>query len=202
MNINKHKNISKKFFIEYINNANQALNSIDLVKLDYIYRILKKTISNNKQIFVAGNGGSASVANHLLCDFNKGIKKSSNNKLIPKVISLSNSIETITAISNDLNYEDIFSFQVENYARPGDCLLALSCSGTSKNIIKVIKRAKKLKIKSIFITGFAKKNYQSKTITHLNINCQNYGITEDIFASIMHMISQFIRYKFNKKEIL
>jgi phosphoheptose isomerase len=202
MNINKHKNISKKFFIDYINNANQALNSIDLTKLDCIYRILKKTILNNKQIFVAGNGGSASVANHFLCDFNKGIKKSSNNKLIPKVISLSNSIETITAISNDLNYEDIFSFQIENFARQGDCLLALSCSGTSKNIIKVIKKAKKLKIKTIFITGFAKKYYKSKTITHLNINCQNYGITEDIFASIMHMISQFIRYKFNKKEIL
>jgi phosphoheptose isomerase len=115
---------------------------------------------------------------------------------------LSNSIETITAISNDLNYEDIFSFQIENYARPGDCLLALSCSGTSKNIIKVIKKAKKLKIKTIFITGFAKKKIKSKTITHLNINCLNYGITEDIFASIMHMISQFIRYKFSKKEIL
>jgi phosphoheptose isomerase len=200
--MNNNNNNRKKFFSEYINDANYALNSLSIKKIDSIYKILKKTILNKKQIFVAGNGGSASVANHFLCDFNKGIKKSSNNKLIPKVISLSNSIETITAISNDLKFEDIFSFQIENYARAGDCLVVLSSSGTSKNILRVIKKALKLKIKIIFITGFLKKKIKSKNITHLNINCENYGVTEDIFSSIMHMTSQFIRYNFNKKEIL
>lgn len=190
------------FFRNYISNLNKTLNAINLNKLNLIYKTLEEKILNNNQIFVAGNGGSGSVANHFLCDFNKGIKISSKSKLMPKVISLSNSIELITAISNDLNFKKIFSFQLNNYVKKNDCLILLSCSGTSKNIIEAISVAKKNKLKIILITGFLKKKNKHIDI-HLNLNCKNYGIAEDIFSSIMHMISQYIRLKYSsKKEIL
>ena len=192
---------STPFFKNYTTKLIQTLNSINYKKLDKICKILDLAMRNGNQIFTAGNGGSASIANHFLCDFNKGIKNSSNKKLKPKIISLSNSIELMTAISNDMNYDKIFSFQLENYVKKNDCLILFSCSGTSKNILEAIKSAKKHKVKIIFITGFAKKNIKNIDL-HLNLNCKNYGITEDIFSSIMHMISQFIRYRFNKQEIL
>ena len=154
---NKKKLNSTTFFKEYIAKLNKTQNLIDITKIISIYKTLEESILNNGQIFVAGNGGSASVANHFLCDFNKGIKNSSNNKLIPKVISLSNSIELITAISNDLSYKKIFSFQLENFAKSNDCIILFSCSGTSKNILEAVKMAKKNKVKIIFITGFLKK---------------------------------------------
>ena len=199
---NKKKLNSTTFFKEYIAKLNKTQNLIDITKIISIYKTLEESILNNGQIFVAGNGGSASVANHFLCDFNKGIKNSSNNKLIPKVISLSNSIELITAISNDLSYKKIFSFQLENFAKSNDCIILFSCSGTSKNILVAVKMAKKNKVKIIFITGFLKKKLNIADI-HLDLSCKNYGITEDIFSSIMHMISQFIRLKYSqKKEIL
>ena len=199
---NKKKLNSTTFFKEYIAKLNKTQNLIDITKIISIYKTLEESILNNGQIFVAGNGGSASVANHFLCDFNKGIKNSSNNKLIPKVISLSNSIELITAISNDLSYKKIFSFQLENFAKSNDCIILFSCSGTSKNILEAVKMAKKNKVKIIFITGFLKKKLNIAYI-HLDLSCKNYGITEDIFSSIMHMISQFIRLKYSqKKEIL
>ena len=199
---NKKKLNSTTFFKEYIAKLNKTQNLIDITKIISIYKTLEESILNNGQIFVAGNGGSASVANHFLCDFNKGIKNSSNNKLIPKVISLSNSIELITAISNDLSYKKIFSFQLENFAKSNDCIILFSCSGTSKNILEAVKMAKKNKVKIIFITGFLKKKLNIADI-HLDLSCKNYGITEDIFSSIMHMISQFIRLKYSqKKEIL
>ena len=75
----------------------------------------------------------------------------------PKIYSLVNSLELITAISNDLSYEDIFSFQLENFAKKDDLLITFSCSGSSKNIINVIKLAKKMKLKIICISGFGKK---------------------------------------------
>ena len=113
-----------------------------------------------------------------------------------------NSLEIITAISNDINYDKIFSHQLENYVKKQDCIILFSCSGSSRNILDVIKVAKKNKIKIIFITGFAKK-LEFGVDVHLNLNCKNYGITEDIFSSIMHMISQQIRLKHSyKKEIL
>jgi D-sedoheptulose 7-phosphate isomerase len=196
---NKKKLNSTNFFKEYIAKLNKTQNLIDIRKIISIYKILEESILNNGQIFVAGNGGSASVANHFLCDFNKGIKNSSNNKLIPKVMSLSNSIELITAISNDISYEKIFSFQLENFAKSNDCIILFSCSGTSKNILEAIKMAKKNKVKIIFITGFLKKKLNIADI-HLDLSCKNYGITEDIFSSIMHMVSQFIRLKYSQKK--
>ena len=116
----KYKN--EDFFLEYIYVLSKVLNSIDQKRLKKISDIILSKIKSNNQIFVAGNGGSASVANHFLCDFNKGIKLSSKKKLVPKIISLSNSIELITAISNDIKYDEVFSFQMENYAQKNDLL--------------------------------------------------------------------------------
>ena len=193
----KNKIKQLEFFTNYFELVKNTIEYIDIKKIIQISDFLEKAIINKKKIFVAGNGGSAAVANHFLCDFNKGIKISSKNKMIPKVYSLSNSIELITAISNDINYENIFDFQLENHAEKGDILFAMSCSGNSKNINKVISYAIKKKMKVIFFTGFSNKNFNKKISFHYNINCKNYGITEDIFSSFMHLISQWIRFKYS-----
>jgi len=203
-NLKKSDNKSKYlFYSKYKKNFIDCISKINLEKIVAISDELEKIIKKKKRIFVAGNGGSAAVANHFLCDFNKGVKLSSGKKIIPRVISLSNSIELITAISNDTDYEEIFKSQIENYIEPGDCLFLMSCSGKSKNILKLINFCKNKKIKIILLTGFLNKKLNIKVNHHLNINFKNYGITEDIFSSIMHMISQYLRFKFsNKKEIL
>jgi D-sedoheptulose 7-phosphate isomerase len=100
---------SKSFFDRYFKVLNQTARKINLNDLDQILQILKSNIKKRSNIFVAGNGGAASVSNHFLCDFNKGIKISSKKKLLPKVISLANSIEYITATSNDIKFSEIFS---------------------------------------------------------------------------------------------
>ena len=188
----------------YINNLKISIEKIDLLKLQKIENIIFKKIKENKKIFVCGNGGSASIANHFLCDFKKGIMLSSKNKLKPKIISLSNNIETILAIANDISFNKIFSFQLENYYTKGDIVILLSCSGSSPNILDALDYCKKRKIYTISLTGFAKKNIQRKANLNLNFEINNYGISEDLFQSIMHMISQSIRLKFikNKKKII
>jgi phosphoheptose isomerase len=156
-----------------------------------------------KNIYVAGNGGSAAIANHFLCDFNKGIKISSKKILKPKIISLCNSIEIMTAISNDIGYDKVFSFQLENYAKAEDCLICISSSGQSKNIIEAINFAKKKRVTIILFQGFGKLNKKIKPDYCINLNYKNYGITEDVFQSLMHSISQNIRFSYTKnKEIL
>jgi len=195
---------NKKTFIKnYFETIKNVTDNIDENQLQLIINILIQKIKNRNNIFVAGNGGSSSVANHLLCDFNKGIKISSKSKMIPKIISLSNSIEIITAISNDINYDEIFSFQLENYYKKGDCLICFSSSGQSKNIINVINFASKKKIKTILFQGFGKLNKKISPDYYINLNYKNYGITEDIFQSMMHIISQNIRSNYIKnKEVL
>ena len=200
----KKNNLDKKKFIrEYYANFEKCLKTLDQKILLQITNFISNKIKNSSQIFVAGNGGSGSVANHFLCDFNKGVMLSSNYKLRPKIISLSNSLEMITAISNDISYEEIFTLQLKNYEKKGDCVFCFSCSGKSKNILNLIKYANKKNIDVILIQGFGSKPKNIKTKFHLNVNYENYGITEDIFSSIMHMISQSLRIDYsNKSEIL
>jgi D-sedoheptulose 7-phosphate isomerase len=187
------------FFKKYIDTVHSAYNTLDLKKLSYISSIIKKKIKQKKNIFVCGNGGSASIANHFLCDFNKGIKISSKNSIFPKVISLSNSAEIITAIANDIDFKKVFSSQFENYASSSDLLIIFSCSGKSKNILDLELYAARKRITVIKFYGFAqnlKKKRSNEIIINLKVN--NYGISEDIFQGLMHMISQNIRSNFIK----
>jgi D-sedoheptulose 7-phosphate isomerase len=183
----------------YLKNIKDGINTLDISKLIKIENILFDKIQKNKKIFVCGNGGSASIANHFLCDFNKGIKLSSNNKLKPKIFSLSDNMETILAVANDISFNKIFSFQLDNYYAKGDIVILLSCSGSSPNILDTLNYCKKKKIYTITLTGFAKKDIQKKSNINLNLGIKNYGITEDFFQIIMHMLSQSIRLKFIKK---
>lgn len=195
-----------KYLDQYKKQLIEASKNIDTEVVEKIEKLILKKIIQGKQIFTCGNGGAASVSNHFLCDFNKGIKLSSQKKLKPKVISLSSDMESILAISNDISFEEIFSFQLENYCKPGDLLISFSCSGSSKNILKAINFAKIKKLETISFTGFAPKKIQKKTDINFNANIKNYGVSEDIFQSLMHMISQSIRMKYlakkNKKIIL
>lgn len=194
----KYKKISN-FYNDYILALNNSLSHIDMKQLDKITNQLVSTIKKRKNIFVCGNGGSAAIANHLLADYAKYIK--TNYKLKIKVISLSSNIEIITAISNDINYDNIFSYQLNNYAKRGDVLISISSSGNSKNIIEAIKKAKKLGVKSISFLGFDGGKAKKISDYNLSIPLKNYGISEDSAHIFMHAICQFIKQKISSKKI-
>ena len=124
--------------------SSNKISMIDnLLKLDEskVFKICKiiSNISKKNTVYCIGNGGSASISNHFVCDLVKGF----NYKKKFNMVSLSSNIEMITAISNDISYQDIFAFQISKYAKKGDLLVAISSSGKSKNIINAINEAKK-----------------------------------------------------------
>ena len=97
----------KNFTKRYIENIYECINDIDFKSLDLSAKEILKTIKRNNSIYVCGNGGSAAIANHYVVDFLKFFRE--NTKFKPKIFSLSNNIETVTAISNDINYKKVFS---------------------------------------------------------------------------------------------
>jgi len=143
-------------------------------------------------IFSCGNGGSAAIANHLICDCLKGVRTGST--LHPRVHSLSASIETITAVGNDIGYDDIFVYQLESLSKPGDVLIAISSSGESPNIVKALTRAREMDVATIAMTGFSGGAAASIAGISLHVQGQNYGIVEDIHQSLMHILAQHLRY--------
>lgn len=111
---------------------------------------------NKQKVFVCGNGGSASTAEHFTNDlFAKGVR----------AICLNSNVAIITMIANDYGYEHIFDRQLEVFADSGDLLIVFSCSGKSQNIINAVQFG----IKTITIYGDDKKTYQENENRHLKI---------------------------------
>lgn len=119
------------------------------IAIDMIFNSLK----NDSKILICGNGGSAADAQHLSAEFVDRLRPSINRKAMP-ILSLALDSSHLTACSNDFSFEDVFVRPLEAFGKKTDILIAISTSGNSKNIIKVLKKAKKMKIKSIALLGY------------------------------------------------
>lgn len=189
----------KKFSLDYLKLKYEDILSIDFNLMDKIIKLLEKTIKSNNTLFVCGNGGSSAISNHFVADYLKYAR--TNTSIKPRIISLSNNLETIMAISNDFNFNEVFSYQFESLAKRGDVLLTISSSGNSKNIIKVLKTAKKQNIKTISFSGFGGGNAHKIADLGIALKSKNYGIVEDLHHTLMHFICQFLRQKYLNKKI-
>lgn len=181
------------YFGAYSEAVAAAHATLDSAAFDRAVAVLGDTIARNGTIWTCGNGGSAAIANHMVCDHSKGTR--ADTKLMPRVHSLVSNIEIATAIANDMAYERVFDFQLESYGSPGDVLVAISSSGNSPNIVAAIEGAKKLGLKTIAMTGFAGGKARTLCDVALHIDAHNYGVVEDVHQSIMHAIAQFLRQR-------
>ncbi len=168
-----------------------ASQSVDDTALNQAALMLGNAYDRRAAVYVCGNGGSASIANHLICDHLKGVQTDTNTR--PRVMSLSSNIEILTAIANDVSYEDVFTFQLSTMADAGDVLITISSSGDSENIVRAAQWAKSNKCLVIAMTGFD--GGRSSKLAHINLHVEsdNYGVIEDTHQSLMHILAQFIR---------
>lgn len=183
-----------KNFHHFLNNyLSDLTNSIKISKINEIEKAALKileTINKKGTIFICGNGGSAAIANHYVCDYLKFLRE--KTKLKPKVISLSSNLETITAISNDLNYGEVFKYQAESLIEKKDLLIVISSSGNSKNIREVLKYCKKKGVKVIGFSGFSGGYLKKNSDISIHISSNNYGKSEDSHHILMHVILQYL----------
>lgn len=175
---------------KYLNELFDGLKNINENNLTKATNLIAKTIKSKNTIFICGNGGSASISNHYICDFLKLVREYTKYK--PKIISLSNSIELITAISNDFKYEDIFSYQIDTYGERNDILILISSSGNSKNIINAVKSTKKKKINTIGFCGFEGGKLKKVCNIPIHLRLNNYGQSEDAHHILMHFIMEMV----------
>ena len=181
----------------YISEISNKIIKSNLSNLDLSAKEILRTIKRKGSIYVCGNGGSAAIANHYVVDFLKFFREKTNLK--PKIYSLSNNIETITAISNDINYKKVFAYQAESYCKKNDLIIIVSSSGNSQNIKEIIKFAKKNKIKTIGFSGFQGGYLKRKSDISIHINANNYGISEDSHHILMHIQIQYLIKLINNK---
>ena len=140
------------YFDAYADEISRAAKTIEPEALDRAGALLIEAYARGSRVFSCGNGGSASIANHMQCDHVKGVRTATD--LAPRVQSLSTNVELLTAIANDMGYENVFVYQLQSQAEPGDVLVAVSSSGRSPNIVQALTWARDHGLRTIAITGF------------------------------------------------
>ena len=192
-----NKNNINFFLRYYLKSLNNALDKISKKELEKASELIEKTIKKDKHIYVCGNGGSGAIADHYVVDYTKQLSK--NTSLKAKIRSLNSDSYLITAIANDISYDEIFSFQASRYIKSGDILILISSSGNSKNIKSVLKYCNKNNIKTIGFSNFSGGYLKKNCTISIHSKIDNYGIGEDINHILMHSIMQYLSLKHLKK---
>ena len=138
----------------------------------------KVTNRNSNNIYLIGNGASAMMASHMAADATK------NGGLMAHAF---NDSSLLTAVGNDIDFEEIFSYPIGRYAKEGDVLISISSSGNSKNIVKGIEKAIEKKMHVITLSGMGEDNAIRK-MGHLNfyVPAATYGHVETAHQILLH----------------
>jgi D-sedoheptulose 7-phosphate isomerase len=158
--------------------------SKDIIK---VIKVVQKKIKKGGKILFCGNGGSAADAQHLAAEFIVRLRSHINRDPLP-ALTLAQDTSTLTACGNDYNFDDIFLRPFQALANKDDVLICISTSGNSKNIIKVLKKAKKLKVYSISFLG--KRGGKAKKLSSksLVITSNNTARIQECHIFIGHFI--------------
>jgi len=175
----------------YTEQLARALETVDQSELDRAAKIINTAHDDGYALFACGNGGSASIANHLQCDHVKGVRVGTG--LLARVQSLSTNMELFSAIANDLGYDAVFEYQLQSQARAGDVLIVISSSGRSPNIIRALEWAGANGLATIALTGFDGQPARSLATVAIHVDTRNYGIVEDAHQACMHLLAQYVR---------
>ena len=144
----------KKKIISYIEDTNRAKRTLipQIKKIEVAIDKISECCSNGNKILLCGNGGSAADAQHLAAEMLVRLRPMNNREGVA-AISLAQDTSTITACGNDFGYDMIYERTLRALGREEDCLIGISTSGNSKNIILAMKAAKELKIKVFGFLG-------------------------------------------------
>lgn len=179
------------FSRDYTHELGLALSTVDAGEIDRAAKVLNAAYDRDACVFACGNGGSASIANHLQCDHVKGVRTGTD--LRTRVMSLSTNVEIFSAIANDIGYDSVFEFQLESQARPGDVLVVISSSGRSPNIVRALEWAAAHDLETIALTGFDGSPAKELASVSIHVRSSNYGVIEDAHQACMHLLAQYVR---------
>lgn len=170
----------------YFEREKEVINNLNYDEIAVAVEAIKAAYEREATIYVFGNGGSAATASHFVCDFNKGICEKLDKKF--NLICLSDNTPIITAIANDISYDDVFYFQLKNKLKPDDLILAISGSGNSKNVIKAVEYAREVGTKVVGITGYSGGKLKELSDYRMHVNVDDMQITEDVHMAFDHMM--------------
>lgn len=165
-----------------------------------INNVMNKLIEVNERggyVYIFGNGGSAATASHFVVDFNKGVSESLSKKF--KFICLNDNIPSITAISNDIDYNQVFKFQLQNYLTEKDMVIGISGSGNSQNVVQAIEYANEQGAETIALVGYSGGELKKCAKYYIHVPINDMQKVEDIHMVLDHMMMKILKDYLNER---
>ena len=176
---------------DYITTLQHTMDQLPRQLIADVIAVLQRARLQDNQVFIMGNGGSASTASHFVCD----LAKNTRQERLPhfRVIGLTDNMAIFSAYANDEGYENVFSKQLANMIRPGDVVIGISASGNSKNVLYAMEEAQKHNVTTIGFTGFD--GGRLGQMVNINVHVASIIIehVEDIHLMLEHMIVKTIK---------
>lgn len=195
----KAKTISDyaKNYFHYLSNLYEKIDTSKFVNFE---KEFDNILKSNKTLFIIGNGGGASTGSTMVNDLGFDILKKTKTKKTFKIMSLTDNQSSVTAISNDTSFDELFTNQLKIYFKKGDKVLIFSASGNSKNLINAAKYVKKNGGKVMSVIGFDGGEIKkiSDLCLHIQTNKGEYGPVEDLQLSFNHILAHWYQLKLNK----
>jgi len=178
----------KSFFESYKSSLKSQIDIIDTLELEKTINELIRCEKSGSNVYIIGNGGSAATASHMENDLGVGLKR--REILDLNILSLSNNVSVISALANDVGYENIFYWQIKDKIKKSDILIAISCSGSSPNILKAVKYAKDFGTTVVGLTGFDGGQLLNLSDINFHVDTEKgqYGIVESMHVILNHML--------------
>jgi D-sedoheptulose 7-phosphate isomerase len=167
----------------------QAIEAIDLAKVNQAIEWFKDARAAGRTIFVCGNGGSASIASHFACDMVKGASFNRHSRF--RIMALTDQLATLTAYANDVGYDAVFVEQLKNFAQPGDLFMGISGSGNSPNVLRAMDYANQLGCRTLALTGRDGGQLGPKAQLNIQVPVPHMGRIEDAHMIVCHMIAYY-----------
>ena len=175
----------------YTTELQATLERLPVERIQEAIQLLALARLNRKQVFIMGNGGSASTASHFVCD----LAKNTRNVNLPsfRVIGLADNMAIFSALANDEGYDQVFAQQLSSLLQPDDIVIAISASGNSPNVVNAVELANRMGATTIGMTGFD--GGRLKAMVDLEIHVASYVIehVEDIHLILEHLICKELR---------
>ena len=191
---------------EYLSEVSKIASDLDRGEIDKAISILYGAWNSDNQVFVIGNGGSASTSTHFACDLNKWVSDGAERKF--RAFALVDNIPLMSALTNDNGWGDVYAEQLRNFFRKGDVLVAISVHGGSgsdkagpwsQNLLKAVKYVKENGGKVVGLAGFDGGVLKTAADACIVVPAESTPHVEGMHLVLTHLMSEQLRALISRK---
>jgi D-sedoheptulose 7-phosphate isomerase len=176
---------------EYLGRLKDVIDKLDVGEITTLMARLLAAYDRRAAVYIFGNGGSGSTASHFVNDFNKGVSAGLARGF--RFYCLNDNVATVTAVANDMSYDQIFALQLHNYLRDGDLVIAISGSGNSPNVLRAIEYARGREVETVGLVGYGGGRLKELVDYCVHVPVDDMQKVEDLHLVVNHIMMAQLR---------